>query len=284
MKIVIAGRGRLAVRGAHLFSLLGSMNRDDVEIGCVVSAREGGSAGRRPSLRAAARGNGWPIYHRVSEIGLGPSDLLVSLQHPAIIRMADLGGARAVNLHFSLLPRHRGSLSCYWPIAGREDTAGVTLHELTAGVDAGPIIAARAFPLPSFTSAGQLFEMFHDHAFELLATHAGALLDGSYTAHSQADPGTPAHRRGAVDFSRAEITDFTRPAAVVRAECLAMICPEFQLPTFRGRPVCNAYLVPAAQSNGHEIGGVVAETKQAAVVACADGFVCFEYADRELSV
>ncbi|WP_378730421.1 formyltransferase family protein [Nocardia brasiliensis] len=282
MKIVIAGRGRLAVRGAHLFSLLAHMTCRSAELVCVPSTDDDGTDGWRPSLRRAARANGWPIYDTIAALGLDSADLLVSLQYPTLIRIADLGGARAVNLHFALLPRHRGSLPCYWPIAGREQTVGVTLHELTKGVDAGPIIAARSFPLPEFTAAGDLFEMFHDHAFELLTAQARALIEGSYTARPQQDPGEPAHRRADVDFTQAEITDFARPAAEVRAECLAMTFPGFQLPTFRGRPVRNAYLLPHGLPGG-EIGAIAAETKQAAVVSCADGFVCLEYATEEWS-
>lgn len=280
MRIVIAGRGMLAVRGAHLFTLLAQVARADVDVGCVPSADDVGEDGWRPSLRRAARANGWTCHDGIAAAGLGPADLLLSLQHPDIIRMADLGGARAVNLHFSPLPRHRGSLSCYWPIIGRDETVGVTLHELVEKVDAGPVIAVRTFPLPEFVTAGELFRLFHDHAFELLTEHAAALLDGSYTARPQPDPEAPAHRRRDVDFSHAEITGFDRPAAAVRAECLAMIFPGFQVPTLRGRPVHNAYLLPVGDGRvgGHEVGAVVAETGQAAVVRCADGLVCFDYA------
>ncbi|WP_024806324.1 formyltransferase family protein [Nocardia sp. BMG51109] len=282
MKIVIAGRGRLAVRGAHLFDLLARVTRDDASLECLVAQGDNGTGGSsdggRPSLRRAALDNGWPIHENLSEIGSGPSDLLVSLQYPAIVRMPELGGARAVNLHFSLLPRHRGSLTCYWPVIGREKTAGVTLHVMTRGVDEGPIIAARSFPLPEFTSAGAIFEMFQDHAFELLAAHARAVLDGTYAAVPQADPGTAAHRRADVDFGATEITDFARPTAVVRAEILAMVFPGHQLPTVRGRSVRNAYPLPDIGRPGRNpIGAILAETKEVAVVSCADGLLCVEY-------
>ena len=276
VKLVVAGRGRLAVRGAELLALTARATGIDVEVACLPGRDDRGGADGEPSLRLAARVNGWPCREEVRDFGLGAGDLLVSLQHADVIRMADLGGARALNLHFSPLPRHRGSLSCYWPIVERDAEAGVTLHEFTAEVDAGPIVATRSFPLPRFTTAGELFDLFHSHAFDLLTEHAEAALRGTYTAREQEDPGRPAHRRRDVDFTRVEITDFTGDAAAVRDRCLALVFPGRQLPTFRGRAVRHAYVLPVRTDRG-EVGEVLAETAWTALIRCGDGQVCFEF-------
>jgi methionyl-tRNA formyltransferase len=276
MKMVIAGRGWLAVRGARLFAMLAHLQPGGARLVCVPTASDGVEPTWRPSLREEARANGWPCVDRIAEAGLGPSDLLLSLQFDRIVHDAELGGARALNLHFSLLPRHRGSLSCFWPIAARDEVAGVTLHELTAEVDAGPIIAARSFPLPTFVTAGQLYRLFHSHGFELLAEQAEAVLTGTYPTRRQPAGGPPAHRRRDVEFTSLEITDFDRPAAAVRDSCLALVFPEFQVPTFRGRPVEQAYALPSGRT-GHAVGDVVAQTERSALVRCADALVCFEF-------
>lgn len=276
MNVVIAGRGWLAVRGARLFAMLTQVGPGDGQVVCVPAATDGAEPPWRPSLREEARVNGWRCVDRVADAGLAPSDVLLSLQFDRLISGADLAGARALNLHFALLPRHRGSLSCYWPIAGRDEQAGVTLHELTAEVDAGPIVAARSFPLPTFLTAGQLYRLFHSHGFELLAQQAEAILAGTYAARPQPAAGQPAHRRRDVDFTLREITGFDRPAAEVRDSCLALIFPEFQVPTFRGRPVHHAYALPAGR-DGHTVGEVVAQTERSVLVRCTDGLVCLEF-------
>lgn len=277
MRVLVAGRGHLAVRGAHLLALLVQLRADGSAVECVVPGDEPDD-GWRPSLARTAEEEGWRSHRSIAEAALGPADLLVSLQYHKKIPVALLGGARAVNLHFSALPRHRGSLSCYWPIAERDETAGVTLHELTEELDAGPIIAARTFPLPGFITAGELFQAFHAHAFDLLAESAVSVLDGTYTSRPQPPGSGTAHRRRDVDFTRREI-DFTRPAAQVHDMVLAHAFPEFQLPLFRGRPVSRSVLPEVgALPSAVRPGEVIAQTRRAALVGCADGVIQLEFA------
>lgn len=280
VKAVIAGRGWLAVRGARLFSLLGTRIEGGVEIVClpIATDRPGRSATWLPSLRDTAVENGWPVAGTVADAGLGPGDLLVSLQFDRVVDVADLGGARAVNLHFAEVPRHRGSLSCFWPIAERDPHVELTLHELTEVVDGGPVIATRRCPLSTALTAGELYRLLHREGFVLLAEHAESLLRGGYRVTAQ-PPGPPAHRRRDVDFEVREVTAFTgfdRPAAAARDSCLARIFPEFQVPTFRGRAVVCAYAVyPESLPGG--VGDVVAETARSALIRCADGLLVLEF-------
>lgn len=52
-----------------------------------------------------------------------------------------------VNIHASPLPRYRGCNPTEWAIIRGEKETGVTLHELTPGIDEGPIIDQRIVPL-----------------------------------------------------------------------------------------------------------------------------------------
>jgi methionyl-tRNA formyltransferase len=282
VRVVVAGRGWLAVRGARLFSMLADAGGEVVEVVCLPIADDVPAAEPSwlPSLRAAARRHGWPVVEKVAQTELTPDDLFLSLQFDRIVHVPDLGGARALNLHFAPLPRHRGSLSCVWPILERDAEAGVTLHELTAQVDAGPVVAARSFPLPASVTAGELYRIFHREGFGLLAELAVPVLHGTYRTSPQAD-GAAAHRRADIDFGVREITDlvsFAEPADVVRAACLARIFPEYQLPSFQGRPVTGAYTLRPRPLPG-AVGDVVARTATSALVRCSDGLVAFEFAD-----
>lgn len=55
-----------------------------------------------------------------------------------------LGG---INIHAALLPRNRGCNPIQWGIINGETEGGVTLHEITAGIDEGPIIDQRRVPI-----------------------------------------------------------------------------------------------------------------------------------------
>lgn len=278
MRILVAGRGNLAVRGAHLLALLAQLRADGSAVECIVTEDDQDGGEWRLSLARAAGEEGWRIHRSILEAALGPADLLVSLQYHKKIAMELLGGAHAVNLHFSALPRHRGSLSCYWPIAERDPRAGVTLHEMTEEVDAGPVIAAREFPLPRFITAGELFQVFHAHAFDLFAESAASVLEGSYTPRPQPPIADLAHRRRDVDFTQREI-NFTQPVTRVHDLVRAHAFPEFQLPLFRGRPVSRS-VMPAfgALPIGVRPGEIIAQTGHAALVGCADGVIQLEFA------
>jgi methionyl-tRNA formyltransferase len=49
-----------------------------------------------------------------------------------------------INVHASLLPRYRGAAPINWAIANGERETGVTIMQMDAGMDTGPILAMRA--------------------------------------------------------------------------------------------------------------------------------------------
>jgi len=64
---------------------------------------------------------------------------------PKIIALAPLG---AINVHPSLLPRHRGPLPLFWTYHADDRMSGVTVHHASQVFDAGDIILQESFPLP----------------------------------------------------------------------------------------------------------------------------------------
>ena len=65
-------------------------------------------------------------------------------------------GGRALNVHASLLPRHRGAAPIAWAILEGDRETGVTLMEGTAALDAGPILARERLGIRDGESAGEL--------------------------------------------------------------------------------------------------------------------------------
>jgi len=63
---------------------------------------------------------------------------------PDTLAVARLGG---VNLHASLLPKYRGAAPINWAIYYGERETGVTVIQMTPGLDAGPCIAQRRTPI-----------------------------------------------------------------------------------------------------------------------------------------
>jgi UDP-4-amino-4-deoxy-L-arabinose formyltransferase/UDP-glucuronic acid dehydrogenase (UDP-4-keto-hexauronic acid decarboxylating) len=77
----------------------------------------------------------------IAELGQRRTDLLLSVYYTQIFSPAllDVVDGLRLNFHPSLLPRHRGTAPLIWAIAEGDEQTGVTVHELTRGVDTGPI-------------------------------------------------------------------------------------------------------------------------------------------------
>jgi methionyl-tRNA formyltransferase len=61
-----------------------------------------------------------------------------------------------LNIHPSLLPRHRGPEPIYWTIVNGDQQAGITVHLTVPRIDAGPILAQRRVPVRPDDTAGTL--------------------------------------------------------------------------------------------------------------------------------
>jgi methionyl-tRNA formyltransferase len=84
----------------------------------------------------------------------------------------------ALNLHGSLLPRHRGASPIQSSILSGDPETGVTLIGMTSKMDAGPIYAARVTPIGAQETAGDLHERLAGVARDLLVEQADALIGG----------------------------------------------------------------------------------------------------------
>ncbi len=61
-----------------------------------------------------------------------------------------------LNIHPSLLPRHRGPEPIYWTLANGDAEAGITVHLTVPRIDAGPILAQRRTRVSVGETAGSL--------------------------------------------------------------------------------------------------------------------------------
>ncbi|MBF9231982.1 methionyl-tRNA formyltransferase [Microvirga alba] len=61
-----------------------------------------------------------------------------------------------INVHGSLLPKYPGARTLSWAIEYGESESGVTVHVVDQGMDTGPIILQRSFPLSQFETTRSL--------------------------------------------------------------------------------------------------------------------------------
>src|SRR5580658_408722 len=85
-------------------------------------------------------------------------DLLVVVAYGRILSDAILHAPRLmpINLHASLLPRHRGAAPIEGAILAGDAETGVTIMRITQQMDAGPMILKRVIPIAPADTQGSL--------------------------------------------------------------------------------------------------------------------------------
>lgn len=80
------------------------------------------------------------------------ADLAISVFYDRILRSSFLDCVvRTINIHNAPLPKYRGVAPINWALKDGERSHGVTIHEVTPGIDDGPILAQTTFSLyPEF--------------------------------------------------------------------------------------------------------------------------------------
>jgi methionyl-tRNA formyltransferase len=204
-------------------------------------------------------------------------DVLVSIQYDQILKgpLFRTIGCACLNLHFALLPRHRGVAPIAWAVMQGDAEAGVTLHHMVEDIDAGDVVAQRRVPIAPDDGARQVYEkvsaatvaLFREsHPFPASLLGRRLPQDASVASY---------HRAGDFDFSRRAV-DWTRPAAELQRWLRAMIFPPMQHPetTLGGRRLeirrVGGVLGPVADVAP---GTVVSAGADGIVVAAADGSV-----------
>jgi methionyl-tRNA formyltransferase len=101
---------------------------------------------------------------------------------PAILDVPQFG---FVNVHASLLPRHRGASPIQAAILAGDDETGITIMLIDAGLDTGPILARRAIPIGDDDTTGSLHDRLADLGAALLVETLPRWLSGEITPEPQ---------------------------------------------------------------------------------------------------
>jgi folate-dependent phosphoribosylglycinamide formyltransferase PurN len=79
---------------------------------------------------------------------IGP-DLIVSISCPQLFprELLELPDRYCINLHATLLPRHRGVFGTWWTLYEGDEEAGASIHTMEEKLDAGELLWQEAFPV-----------------------------------------------------------------------------------------------------------------------------------------
>ena len=124
-----------------------------------------------------------------------------------------------VNVHGSLLPRWRGAAPIHRALLAGDSETGITIMQVEAGLDTGPMLLKEAVPITAATTAAGL----HDDLAALGARMIVAALDGLATGRLTAEPQPAEGVTYAAKLEREEgRLDWSRPAAELELRVRAL--------------------------------------------------------------
>jgi methionyl-tRNA formyltransferase len=131
-----------------------------------------------PAVKTAAFDYGLPVFQppglrrpeAVEELASLRPDVIVVCAFGVILRQAvlDIPAKGVLNIHPSLLPRHRGASPIAAAILAGDEQTGVTIMLMDPGMDTGPILSQQAIPISPWDTSGSLGERLAEVGAELL--------------------------------------------------------------------------------------------------------------------
>ena len=101
--------------------------------------------------------------------------------------LLDIPRLGCINVHASLLPKYRGAAPINWVIAKGEQETGVTIMQMDAGMDTGPMLAKLAVPIASDETAPELSSRLSELGAELLSHTLPLINSGDLRPTAQDD-------------------------------------------------------------------------------------------------
>lgn len=214
-------------------------------------------------VKRAARDLGLPIRQPATlrepaaqaELAALAPDLIVVAAYGLILpqTVLDLPRFGCVNVHGSLLPRHRGAAPIAAAILAGDAEAGVSIMLMDAGVDTGPVLSTAALPIADGDTTGTLTPRLAELGADLLIRTLPRWLAGGVTPEPQPAAGASfAPRLG----KRDGVIDWAEPAWLIERRVRAYQPWPAAHTHWRGQTL----KVLRAEVGGPEAGGQAAGT------------------------
>lgn len=145
----------------------------------------------------------------VEQLQRWSADVMVVAAYGLLLPQSILQTPRlgCINIHASVLPRWRGAAPIQRAIAAGDTESGVTIMQMEAGLDTGPMLLTRAVPLAARETGASLHDRLASLGAQALLDALDEIVQGSATPRAQpADGVTYAAKirkeEAAIDWSR----------------------------------------------------------------------------------
>ncbi|MDX1507225.1 MAG: methionyl-tRNA formyltransferase [Woeseiaceae bacterium] len=181
-----------------------------------------------------------------------------------------------INVHASLLPRWRGAAPIQAAILAGDETTGISLMEMTEGLDNGPVYTSKSIRIGADENAGQLHGRLAKLGGEMIVRHLGAILDRELRPAEQDDSqATYANKIQTMDA----VLDWQRPAAELgrRVRAYNPVPGSFFL---AGDERIKCWSAKVVDRRGPVAGSVLSCDRDGVVVACGEQALSMQVLQR----
>ncbi|MDR2960373.1 MAG: methionyl-tRNA formyltransferase [Stenotrophomonas sp.] len=286
MRIVFAGTPEFAVSSLRA----AARHHEVVAVYTQPDRPAGRGRGLAPSpvkLEAVARGI--PVYQPESlkdeaaqqQLRDLQPDLMVVVAYGLILPKAVLAipPHGCWNVHASLLPRWRGAAPIQRAIQAGDETTGVCLMQMEAGLDTGPVLLHQELPIAATDTGGQLHDRLAELGAQVLSDGLGLLRAGiKPIARPQPEQGvTYAHK---LDKAEAKL-DWAQDAGALARTVRAFNPWPIAEATLAGERVRIHGAVALDLAHGQAPGTVLAAGREGIDIACGQGALRLRVLQRE---
>ena len=198
------------------------------------------------------------------------ADVLVVAAYGIILPQAvlDLPRHGCLNIHASLLPRWRGAAPIHRAIQAGDAATGITIMQMDAGLDTGPMLLSRAEAIHADDTTGSLHDRLAQLGADMIVEALRALPGGLTATPQPADGVTYAAKIGKAEAS----IDWNRPAVELERAIRAFNPFPGAVATLQQTPVklWRARAIDAAGTPGE----VLLAEGAGVIVACGEGALC----------
>ena len=197
-------------------------------------------------------------------------DVLVVAAYGIILPQAVLDMPRygCLNIHGSLLPRWRGAAPIHRAIQAGDFETGITIMQMDAGLDTGPMLLKRAEAIHPDDTTASLHDRLAWLGADMIVEALQALPDGLTPTPQPAEGVTYAAKIGKAEAA----VDWTRPAVEIERSVRAFNPFPGVLSTYQNTPI-KLWRARAIDATGTP-GEVLLAEAAGVIVACGEGSLC----------
>ena len=284
LRIVYCGTPDFAVPALEALARLDDIAGESVELVAAYTQPDR-PAGRgkkltAPPVKQAALGLNLPVEQPLSlrdeeaqaTLAAYRPDLLVVAAYGLILPQSvlDLPRFGAINIHASLLPRWRGAAPINRAIEAGDTETGITIMQMEAGLDTGPMWHKHREPIQPDDTAGSL----HDRLAPLGATALIDALPDIVAGRGAPEPQDDAQACYAAKLAKAEArVDWREPAELIERRVRAFTPWPVAQTEFEGKPLrlWGSRTMPAEREG--EPGEVMRLTDEGFAVQTGEGWL-----------